>query len=48
MHKTAQTYFEPNITAQDLHRQVKEGNGIDPLKEFSEAARAELHTLTPH
>ena len=47
MHKTAQTYFEPNITARDLHHQVTEGKGIDPLKEFSEAARAELRTLTP-
>ena len=47
MHKTAQTYFEPNITAQELRRQVNEGMGIDPLKEFSEAARSELHTLTP-
>ena len=48
MHETAQTYFEPNITARELHQQVKEGKGIDPLKEFSEAARAELHTLRPH
>ena len=47
MHETAQTYFKPNITAQELHRQVKEGKEIDPLKEFSEAARAELRTLTP-
>jgi hypothetical protein len=47
MHETAQTFFEPNITARELHQQVKEGKGIDPLKEFSEAARAELRTLTP-
>ena len=25
MHETAQTYFEPNMTAPELHRQVKEG-----------------------
>jgi hypothetical protein len=47
MHETAQTVFGPNITAQELHRQVTVGTGIDPLKEFSEAARTELRTLTP-
>jgi hypothetical protein len=47
MHKTAQTYFEPSITARDLHQLVKAGKEIDPLKEFSEAARAELRSLTP-
>jgi hypothetical protein len=47
MHKTAQTYFEPSITARDLHQRVTEGKTIDPLKEFSEAARAELRSLTP-
>ena len=48
MHETTQTYFEPNKTVRELHERVKTGNGIDPLKEFSEAARAELRTLTPH
>jgi len=47
MHETTQTYYEPNVTARELHQQVKEGKGIDPLKAFSEAARAELRTLTP-
>jgi hypothetical protein len=47
MHETAQTYFEPNITARELHQQVNEGKGIDPLKEFSDAASAELRSLTP-
>ena len=47
MNRTAQTYFESNISALELHQQVKEGKGIDPLKEFSEAARAELRSLTP-
>ncbi len=47
MHETTQTYFEPNVTARELHQQVKEGKGIDPLKAFSEAARAELRALTP-
>ena len=36
-----------NLTARELHQQVKEGKGIYPLKAFSEAARAELRTLTP-
>jgi hypothetical protein len=47
MDETAQTYFEPNITALDLQQQVREGKRIDPLKAFSEAARAELRLLTP-
>jgi hypothetical protein len=47
MNRTAQTYFEPNVSALELHQQVKEGKGIDPLREFSEAARAELRSLTP-
>ena len=47
MHETAQTYFEPNVTARELHQTGQGGKGIDPLKEFSEAARAELRTLTP-
>jgi hypothetical protein len=47
MHETTQTYFESNITVRELHERVKAGNGIDPLKEFSEAARSELRTFTP-
>ena len=47
MNRTAQTYFESNISALELHQQVKEAKGIDPLKEFSEAARAALRSLTP-
>ena len=47
MHATTQTYLEPNMTARELHERVKRGNGIDPLKEFSEAARAELRSFTP-
>jgi len=37
------TYFGPNKAVRDLHELVKSGVGIDPLKEFSEAARAELN-----
>lgn len=47
MHTTAQAYYEPNKTVRDLHEEVSKGNGIDPLKEFSEAARTELRTFTP-
>jgi hypothetical protein len=47
MHTTALAYYEPNKTVRDLHEAVSKGHGIDPLKEFSEAARAELRTLTP-
>jgi hypothetical protein len=47
MHATTQAYFEPNKTVRELYERVKEGNGIDPLREFSEAARAELRTFTP-
>jgi len=39
------TYFAPNKTLRDLHALIKSGSGIDPLKEFSEAAREELLAL---
>jgi hypothetical protein len=35
-------YFAPNRTIHDLHDILKTGAGIDPLREFSEVARAEL------
>jgi hypothetical protein len=38
------TYFEPNRTVRDLRDLVKSGGpGVDPLRDFSEAAREELH-----
>jgi hypothetical protein len=37
-------YFLPNKTIQELHEMVKR-HSIDPLKEFSEAARDELQTI---
>ena len=38
------TYFEPNRTIRDLRDVVKSGGaGVDPLRDFSEAAREELH-----
>ena len=39
---TIATYAEPNRTVVELHDLLKTGTGIDPLKEFAEAARAEL------
>jgi hypothetical protein len=46
MLETTQVYFEPNKTVRELHEQVKDGKGIDPLRAFSEAARAELRAFT--
>jgi hypothetical protein len=48
MHETAAAYFGPNQTVRELHQRVMDGNGIDPLREFSEAVRAELRGLTPY
>jgi len=42
MHAIIDTYFRPNRTMRDLHDMLKTGAGIDPLREFSEAAREEL------
>jgi hypothetical protein len=39
---TIATYAEPNRTVIELHNLLKTGTGIDPLKEFAEAAREEL------
>jgi hypothetical protein len=38
------TYFSPNKSIRELRDLIKAGagSGIDPLKEFSEAARQEL------
>jgi len=39
-------YFEPNRTIRDLHELMKSGTEMDPLREFSEAAREELGGFT--
>lgn len=39
---TIDTFFAPNKTMSDLRELIKSGSGINPLKEFSEAAREEL------
>jgi hypothetical protein len=43
---TIDTYFAPNKTIRELNDVIKSGEGIDPLKEFSEAAREELRAFT--
>jgi hypothetical protein len=36
------TYFSPNRSIRELRDLIRAGVGIDPLKEFSEAARDEV------
>ena len=43
---TVDTYFAPNKTIRELRELIKSGTGIDPLKDFSEAAREELQACT--
>jgi hypothetical protein len=40
------TYLAPNKTIHEMHELMKSGAGIDPLKDFSEAAREELQAFT--
>jgi hypothetical protein len=42
---TIDTYFAPNRSVPELRQMIKSGTGIDPLKDFSEAAREEMQTL---
>ena len=44
---TISTYFAPNKTIRELHEVMKSQVGIDPLKDFSEAAREELRAFAP-
>jgi hypothetical protein len=46
MDTTITTYFAPNKTVRELHELMKSGVAIDPLKDFSEAAREELRAFT--
>jgi hypothetical protein len=46
MNTTVTTYFAPNKTLRELHELAQGEVGIDPLKEFSEAARDELRAFT--
>jgi hypothetical protein len=36
------TYYSPNCSVRELRELIKAGAGIDPLKDFSEAAREEI------
>jgi hypothetical protein len=47
MRSILDTYFSPNRTIADLRELVKTGGGVDPLKDFSEAAREELRAFAP-
>jgi hypothetical protein len=38
-------YFAPNHSVRELRDLIKSGAGIDPLKDFSEAAREEIGTF---
>ncbi len=40
------TYFSANRSVGELRELIKHGSGIDPLKEFSEAAREELREVS--
>jgi hypothetical protein len=42
---TIATYDAPNQTVRELHDLLESGAGIDPLKEFAEAAREEMRRL---
>lgn len=46
MHVTMATYRAPNKTVIEIDELIKSGADIDPLKEFSLAARDELRGLT--
>jgi hypothetical protein len=46
MNKTIDTFFEPNKAIRELHAMIKKGGeAIDPLREFSNAAREELRAF---
>ena len=40
---TIATYSSPNKSVPEVNELIKSGTDIDPLKEFAEAAREELH-----
>ena len=46
MRITIETYFAPNKTIRELNELIKNGTGIDPLKDFAEAAREDLRAFT--
>ncbi len=46
MRTTTDTYAAPNKTFPELQEMMKSGVGIDPLKDFAEAAREELQRFS--
>jgi hypothetical protein len=46
MQATIDTYSEPNKTVAEVNAAIKSGAGIDPLREFAEAAREEIKKLS--
>ena len=46
LYETIDTYFAPNKTSRERYELMKNGAGIDPLKDFSEVARDELSAFT--
>jgi hypothetical protein len=42
MAQTVETFFAPNRSIREVHEMIHGGAGLDPLKEFAEAARDEL------
>ena len=46
METTIGTYFAPNKTIREVHELMRSGVEIDPLKDFSEAAREDLRAFT--
>jgi hypothetical protein len=42
---TIATYDAPNQSVRELHDLLESGTGIDPLKDFAEAAREEMRRL---
>ena len=45
MRSIIDTYFAPNRSVADLRELAKTGAGVDPFKDFSEAAREELRAF---
>lgn len=46
LRKTLDAFFATPKTTEELNDLIENGTGIDPLREFSEAAREELRALT--
>ncbi len=46
MRATSDAYDAPNKTFPELNEMMKSGTGIDPLKDFANAARDELQTFS--